>query len=224
MADGSAFATTYNSYSGTDIRAVFGNKKIGELQAISYSITREKGPIYTMGSPDPRAFARGKRGIAGTLIFIMFDQPALINALKDLKFWADSDEIMPSANAPIDTYGDLNLKTSTGTDITNQLTGLGSLADRETQGLNQVVADTQAVPAWYVDQLPPFDVTLAAANEYGAVAVMKIWGVEILNEGYGVSIDDVVSEEQMTYVARAVTKWHLVSKPRIDSMYASSQP
>ena len=62
----------YNSFSGVDIKAVFGDKVIGELQAISYSVSREKAPLYTMGSADCRSYSRGKRGIAGTLIFLMF--------------------------------------------------------------------------------------------------------------------------------------------------------
>ncbi len=47
--------------------------------AISYSITREKAPVYTMGSPDVRAYSRNKRGIAGNLIWIDFDRHALLN-------------------------------------------------------------------------------------------------------------------------------------------------
>ena len=36
---------------------------------------------------------------------------------------------------------------------------------------------------------------------------MKIFGVEILNEGSGVSIDDAVTEMQATFVARFVEPW-----------------
>ena len=57
---------------------------------------------------------------------------------------------------------------------------------------------------WYSDQILPFDITLAATNEQGRATACKIFGVEILNEGYGVSIDDAVSEMQATFVARAV--------------------
>jgi len=58
-------ARTYNSVSGTDIQASFQGHWIGELQGISFTVTREKAPLYTMGSPNPRGFSRGKRGIAG---------------------------------------------------------------------------------------------------------------------------------------------------------------
>ena len=54
---------SYNSFSGVDIQATFAGKPIGELQGLSYTVTREKAPLYTMGSPDPRSFSRGKRGI-----------------------------------------------------------------------------------------------------------------------------------------------------------------
>ena len=42
---------------------------------------------------------------------------------------------------------------------------------------------------------------------------MKIFGVEILNEGSGVSIDDAVTEMQATFVARYVEPWTAVKGP-----------
>jgi hypothetical protein len=41
-----------------NIKAVIGQFQFAELQAISYSITREKAPVYTMGSADVRAYSR----------------------------------------------------------------------------------------------------------------------------------------------------------------------
>lgn len=48
------------------------------------------------------------------------------------------------------------------------------------------------------------DVTITYANEMGQAAVRSIYGVELLNEGSGVSVDDMQIEETMTYVAREV--------------------
>jgi hypothetical protein len=53
---------------------------------------------------------------------------------------------------------------------------------------------------WYSDQALPFEITCALANEYGAASA-KLFGVEILNEGFGMSIDDSVNEMQATFVA-----------------------
>ena len=198
----SSTSGTYHSFSGVDIRAVFGEKIICELQAISYMITREKAPVYTMGSPDPRAFNRGKRGIAGSLIFIVFDRAALLETMGTdaRKYLADKDE--PRTNRdlaffPTSTYQTLNVEDLSNV---NAPTGLQEQSER----LNDLQEPRQAM---YVDQIPPFDVTLTAANEYGQLAVMRIIGVEILNEGSGVSIDDIVTEQNMTYVARAVIPW-----------------
>jgi hypothetical protein len=46
------------------------------------------------------------------------------------------------------------------------------------------------------DQILPFDVTLAGTNEIGAATCMRIYGVEILNEAMGISIDDTCSSSR----------------------------
>jgi hypothetical protein len=59
----------------------------------------------------------------------------------------------------------------------------------------------------------PFNITLAGANEYGAMCASKILGVEILNEGSGISVDDAVTEFQATFVARAIEPLQAVNSP-----------
>lgn len=54
----SEISRSYNSFAGADIKAVIGQFQFAELQAISYSITREKAPVYTMGSADVCAYSR----------------------------------------------------------------------------------------------------------------------------------------------------------------------
>ena len=210
----SPYSRSYNSFSGVDIKGVFGNKVIAELQAISYSITREKAPIYTMGSADPRSFSRGKRGIAGTLVFILFDRHVLLSQLGGyehsggLKFQSDKDDIRPEFRPEV-----TNVAGGSGLGAILQGTTGTSPADtiqNQESSLSSVGSDQELARAWYTDQIPPFDVTLAAANEYGALAVMRIFGVELLNEGSGVSIDDIVTEQQHTYVARSIIGWRPV--------------
>lgn len=191
----SQFTRSYNSFSGVDIRAVFGDKPIGTLQGISWSVTREKAPIYTMGEADPRAFARGKRGIAGSMVFIQFDRHALLQEMKSAKFWADKDSLKPDGLKGFISSGGLRTPASTAFEQEN-------FGDAGNPRSDQDPADP-----WFADQIPPFDITLAAANEYGGAAVMRIYGVEILNEGSGASIDDIVLEQQMTFVARALAPW-----------------
>ena len=68
--------------------------------------------------------------------------------------------------------------------------------------LSEVQGFKEPALPWYSDQALPFDITVAAANEYGAAASAKLFGVEILNEGFGSSVDDSV-EMQATFVAHS---------------------
>lgn len=54
------------------------------------------------------------------------------------------------------------------------------------------------------DMLPPFDVVLTFFNEYGLAAKMKIYGITIVDEGQTMSIDDLITEQTYTYMARGI--------------------
>ena len=71
----------------------------------------------------------------------------------------------------------------------------------------EVANNYKVAPVFYVDQILPFDIAIVAANEYGQSAQMRLYGCEILNEGSGFSIDDIVIENQMTYVCRTILPW-----------------
>lgn len=203
MANGQGFSTmtditdgikqTYNSNSGCDIVATLDGVLIGNLNGISFSTTREKAPIYVMGSVDAVSFGRGKRGHAGSLIFTNFDRHALYDIMEgspnlglsgsDAKryyYWKKKTDIPAGGRSKL-------LNTANAID----LSALGITLDKPN----------------YSDQIPPFTITLTGMNEYGNVNVMHILGVELINEGSGVSIDDIVTETQMTFVARSIIGW-----------------
>jgi hypothetical protein len=54
------------------------------------------------------------------------------------------------------------------------------------------------------DMLPPFDIIITAANEYGSVSRMRINGVTIIDEGGTMSIEDLVTETQYTWMATGI--------------------
>jgi hypothetical protein len=197
MAFTSKYSKTYTSFSGSDIVCTFNNIVIGELQSVTYSVTREKAPIYTMGNPNPRSFSRGKRGIAGSLVFSVFDR----DALAELK--AQQKITMPYMNksrVPINNYG------STGGDTAwNQAMGQKVGADGALEESAYMAVESQ-----YADEIPPFDITINFQNEYGQKALMRLYGVELLNEGMGMSIDDITTEKAVTFVAREIEHLHPV--------------
>lgn len=56
--------------------------------------------------------------------------------------------------------------------------------------------------AFLADMLPPFDVVITFANEYGSVSKIKILGITIVDEGGTMSVDDLITEQTFTYMAR----------------------
>ena len=197
MADVDKYTKTYSTFGGSDIVCSFDDVVIGECQAITYSITREKVAVYTLGSAEPRSFSRGKRGIAGNLVFIVFNRDALLSSLGDRKIskYKGNDVV-----TILNEYDTRFLSMDKWDDyMTNAALDSAGQPDEYTNAL----VNDQAQPV-YADELLPFDITISCANEYGQRAVTVIYGVEILNEGVGLSIDSPTSESAYTFVARAV--------------------
>lgn len=191
----SSYNATYTSFSGADIVASFGGIVIGELQAISYSVTREKAPIYTMGSPDPRSFSRGKRGIAGSLVFTVFHKDTL-SQLKQAR-----NATFTSAAANLELRNSLN-------DVSPEKweEAMKAAGEENFFGMQN---------AQYADEIPPFDITITMCNEYGQAAKFSLYGCEILNEGSGMSIDDITTEKACTFIARAISPLTPIPKDQI---------
>lgn len=176
------YSNTYTSFAGSDVVALFNDREVGTLSGISWSVTREKAAVYTMGSANVRSFSRGKRGIAGTLQFKVFDRDVL---------WQ-----LTRQNDDMYIYKRVSEWVN---EVYNEPTQLVSPWWEQT-------VDVKRGRPFYSDEIPPFDITISYANEYGAMARKDILGVEILNEGSGVSMDEILIEEQMTFVARAISK------------------
>ena len=200
------YRQTFNSFSGVDMLVVMGERIIGEVQGLSYTITREKAPLYTMGSADPRSFSRGKRGIAGSMVFLVFDRSALLSTVgqdPNAQYVGNTYEVR-------DEYRGTPIKDASGASIITGTAGTFGSAAPSTQGdgsSNAVTADKMLAKPQYHDQIMPFNIVVTAANEYGHTASMAIQGVEIMNCGTGMSVDDISIDESCTFVCTSVTPW-----------------
>lgn len=262
---------TYRSLSGSEIHAVFGNIKFAELQMLKYAISRQKAPVYTMGSADMRAVARGARSINGALIFSHLSIGGLVNAMTKggTKVFLSHDEqanynatyqqngtmsaaqkralraggtlgyagyvteqglqAFPGATAGAVQNGIQGAQNSLGNMALNTLgtQAPGNYAQSAVGGTFNPFAEGTSVfseinygsctTPFLADQLPPFDITLvgipetAHCNEAGGVKAsmqsLVLRGVEIVSEASGTSIEDLVIEKQMSFLARSIRDW-----------------
>ena len=269
--------STLTSFYGADLVATFDNQDIGELQQISWAVQRDKAPVFTCGSADARSFSRGKRGIAGSMVFAVFDHDSLVEALQTVwqdiapsaMFTAAANNVLSrsedftnamdlikwnqtvsytangqkDANNPIYElngvstddragYGFSFSSTSTSQGTASAGAYSNTISAQTAKGSNNKPtidsngfvdqnawdnneADTINVPAGfapirgqnviYADTLPPFDITLTFGSEYGHTAFQKIYDVDILNESSGASVDTVIMNRQLTWIARRLS-------------------
>lgn len=58
---------------------------------------------------------------------------------------------------------------------------------------------------YLTDELPPFDIHLTFMNEYGMSAALVIYGCQVPSEGQVHSVEDMITESTIQYVARDMT-------------------
>lgn len=205
----------YHTFGGVDITPVFGNVEFGEMQMVAYNVNREKVPVHTMGSPDARAIARGKRYCSGTCIFAVFDRDALLAAMDD----QDNTRVYLGRHeyANFQRGGDgKNGVTDVGR--TAQRNGGTVAPDRRVNASELTTTEKirgalrHETKARLADQVLPFDITLVATNEYGHTTKMVIYGVELMNESGGASIDDVALEKKYQFVCKSISSWEPLDK------------
>lgn len=67
---------------------------------------------------------------------------------------------------------------------------------------------------YIADELPPFNVTISFANEYGFASRLAIYGIRIANEGQTMSISDIYTENTYQYVAMDIDYMRSVYTPK----------
>ena len=177
------------TFSGSDIKVVFGNVEVGNLQGVSWSVNREVRPIFVCGEPNALSYSKNKRGVAGSMVLTCFDRHALRDIMDISSVYRQDQTFIPGQAEPA---------ASTAGDASNAAVAGALFTD-------------PARKAMYADEIPPFNATLYGRNEFNKKMVMRIYDVTIISEGAGISIDDGIQEAQFTYVARHVDGWRSLS-------------
>jgi len=111
-------------------------------------------------------------------------------------------------NSPVRTIGHVNPRgfVKGGRTIGGSLifTVFNEYAFYRIKEFRQIMSETGKFFSPLADMLPPFDIALTFFNEYGLGAKMKIYGVTIVDEGTTMSVDDLITEQVYTYMARGI--------------------
>lgn len=105
--------------------------------------------------------------------------------------------------SPIRSIGNVNAKDY----VIGQRTIAGSLVFSlfnkhfSQEIMEEINSEFRAGTAYLVDELPPFDLIISAANEYGYRSRCVIYGVRLLNEGQVMSINDIYTENTYQFMA-----------------------
>lgn len=178
-------------------------RKITDYDNTMYSIRREKG------LPDPFS----NMSFAGVDIQATMVLPRIgttdSNSTGDFIELAELQTISYSVhreNSPVRTLGHTNARgfvkgsrTIAGSLI---FTVFNEYAFYRIGKFKEALAEQGYAPLG--DMLPPFDVVLSFFNEYGLAAKMKIYGITIVDEGQTMSVDDLITEQTYTYMARGI--------------------
>lgn len=199
-----------STFSGADVSIIFGDEYIGECMSFTVGINREAGPLYVMGRKSPIAVPKGKRGVGGSFILAQLGYDALLNyvsnVFKDEKYrrvFVRKDENIPQIAEGLTTFQDFTkdpLTSQAGNVIANRASSVAA---------NDLWIESEP---FYVDQLPPFNVTVVGVNEHGDKMGFRVYGLTILNEGLAISIDELNVEKRYTFIATGVSKMMRLSR------------
>ncbi len=211
----------YNSLSGTEIHAVFDTVKFGDLHMVKYATQRDVANIHVMGRVDSVGTGKGKRQTSGACVFTVFDKDRLLEAINK----NPSKQIFLTDHELLN-YGDSTTDPERGVLLRNAFNNARRFNTINPDIVNGQLSTFQNSTSIFdvnsygdyskiqlADQIPPFDITLVGISEVSpeTASRMVIHGVQFTSDSGGTSIDDLVLERQLTFIARRVSPWKRLS-------------
>jgi len=212
-------------FSGGDINIFFNERRVGRVESISCSIATDGAQLWEMGQQDSLGLVKGKRQIAGSMMFAMGDKDAVLESYlrlsergtitqKDL--WDPSSAASSFAAKKIVTQAFVDSSTVSSRTVTSTINYVPSSISESAfndQSMNNVAQAARIVGSRkieYLDQLPPIDVTIVAVKD-GAVSAMVLFGVEFLQEAMSMTLADMSSSQATNFVCRHRRHWRRVT-------------
>ena len=104
---------------------------------------------------------------------------------------------------PIRCIGDMNAKGYVFGPRTIAGTMIFSVFDKHWMHdiMEEYISNKRLMAHFLADEVPPFNMTISCANEYGHKARLAIYGITLVNEGQVMSINDVYTENTYEFFA-----------------------
>lgn len=153
---------------------------LNSLVTISYSVYRDKRPIFNLGQPTIDGFAIGNKYIAGSFITTMF--------LRD----------------ELSSFLDEGLKNAQATSNYRESTLLENEKDSSYKRIHTVMRD----------DLTTFNIHIVFSSEVGSeMSRIIIYDANFINNGQVMSIEDLVTENTLSFIAKDIREQHKISDP-----------
>ena len=157
-----------------------------------------------MAGTDNNNISNWYRSFSGsdTLVFIIFPDtvPICLGSLSTISYSIYREK------KPLTLLGRVNVKTFTRGPRFVAGTMVMTLINK--QWVREVINKAPWVGEYgsnfKADELPIFDLMIVCANEFGAAANMFIFGCEVADESQTISIEDLITENQFSFVARDI--------------------
>lgn len=216
-----------STFSGADYTVYFNDRRVANLEALTWSSSRESIANFGLGDPNAHSVTKGKRIIVGSMTMTVWARHALLGEVfnafgrragdRDFTLADILRQDSPAAQILSPDYQRLTTSTTgagsrsvpkprAGDDLgINSSVSRGlSFADFQTIRREQVeraVNFTYSQRLKWADQLPPFDITLVGANEQGDVTQMSLLQIHITQETGGASINDLGNSTAFSFIA-----------------------
>jgi len=166
----------YNSYSGTDMLAVMHMPKTKDRDLLAAGATDDEVQSYLQNQATLRTFAE-----LGTLS---------ISSARSVH--------------PVRRLGESHVFAYTRGARTVAGTMVFAMLDRDVMAdfYRDNPDEIQTSAPFFVDQMPEFNIYIAAANEYGGTTSAGLVGITLTNWGQTLSVDDIYTEVTYTFVAK----------------------
>jgi len=153
---------------------------LGSVMSLSYSVYRDKTPVFNCGSHLIDGFSIANKYVAGSLITIMYE-------------YDEFAEFMSLLNSGDDT----------------------------TVEAYQNAVGIREFHTFMRDDLMPFNIHAIFTNEYtGSTREIVIYDATFINNGQVMSIQDLITENTLQYVARDISEQHSIGE--VSSNYVFS--